>query len=61
MDQGKHIFLVEDDPNFGAVLKSYLEINNFRVTWISDGGRAVEAYEEETFDICLLDVMLRDL
>jgi DNA-binding response OmpR family regulator len=24
-----HIFLVEDDLSFGAVLKSYLEINDY--------------------------------
>jgi len=31
------VFLVEDDANFGSVLKSYLEMNDFKVTWIQDG------------------------
>jgi DNA-binding response OmpR family regulator len=52
------IFLVEDDLSFGSVLKSYLEINDFDVTWIDDGKHAVEAFRKERFDLCILDVML---
>ncbi len=53
-----HIFLVEDDLSFGAVLKSYLEINDFDVYWIDDGKLALAEYDKGTFDICILDVML---
>lgn len=53
-----HIFMVEDDLNFGAVLKSYLEINTFVVEWIRDGAKALEAFREKKFDICILDIML---
>ena len=52
------IFLVEDDQSFGSVLKSYLEINDFRVTWVDDGKNAGERFREGTFDLCILDVML---
>jgi DNA-binding response OmpR family regulator len=52
------ILLVEDDVNFGAVLKSYLELNDFDVTLVSDGANAVPAFRKETFDLCVLDVML---
>jgi len=31
------IFLVEDDHNFGSVLKAYLEMNGYLVSWIDDG------------------------
>jgi two-component system, OmpR family, response regulator len=58
MSQKKSIFFVEDDLSFGAVLKSYLEICNFSVTWLDDGKHAVSAFKEETYDLCLLDVML---
>lgn len=58
MGQQHHIFLVEDDLNFGTVMKSYLEIHNFKVTWISDGGEAFAAFQNDTFDMCILDVML---
>jgi two-component system, OmpR family, response regulator len=54
----KSIFFVEDDLSFGAVLKSYLEICNFFVTWLDDGKQAVSAFREGSFDLCLLDVML---
>lgn len=52
------IFLVEDDLSFGAVLKSYLEINDFEVDWIDDGKHALTAFRKNTFNICILDVML---
>lgn len=55
--EGK-IFLVEDDPNFGMVLKSYLEINGFIVDLIDDGGKAFARFQEDIYDICILDVML---
>jgi DNA-binding response OmpR family regulator len=52
------IFFVEDDLSFGAVLKSYLEINNYHVKWIDDGKYAVEKFRSEEYDLCILDVML---
>lgn len=58
MSPKKSLFFVEDDLSFGAVLKSYLEICNFTVTWLDDGKYAVSAFKEGTFDLCLLDVML---
>lgn len=58
MTEKQHIFLVEDDLSFGSVLKSYLEINDYRVTWIDDGEKAMRAFGEGNFSICILDVML---
>ncbi|MFH2095770.1 MAG: response regulator transcription factor [Bacteroidota bacterium] len=55
------ILLVEDDPNFGAVMQSYLRINNYNVTWITDGSMAVSAFFQHKFDLCILDVMLPKL
>ncbi len=54
----KHIFLLEDDQSFGAVLQSYLEINEYKVTWVDDGMNALETFKKDTYDICVLDVML---
>ncbi len=31
------LLLVEDDPNFGAVLKDYLELHDYEVTLSTDG------------------------
>ena len=55
------IFLVEDDQNFGGVLKSYLEMDDFEVTWIDDGLEAVSAFEAGKYSICILDIMLPNL
>ncbi|WP_297099669.1 response regulator transcription factor [uncultured Draconibacterium sp.] len=58
MSKAQHIFLVEDDLSFGAVLKSYLELNDFEVTWVDDGKYAVDKFKAGSFQICILDVML---
>jgi two-component system, OmpR family, response regulator len=58
MKTTKSLFFVEDDLSFGAVLKSYLEICNFSLTWITDGKHAVSSFRESSYDLCLLDVML---
>lgn len=58
MKEKEHIFLVEDDLSFGAVLKSYLEIHDFEVTWVDDGKYAFDRFKNGTFQLCILDVML---
>lgn len=58
MTQKPHIFLVEDDLSFGAVLKSYLEINDFDVDWVDDGQHALSQFKKSDYEICILDVML---
>ncbi|HPF50496.1 MAG TPA: response regulator transcription factor [Draconibacterium sp.] len=58
MENKQHIFLVEDDLSFGAVLKSYLEINDYEVTWVDDGKFALERFRNGNYQICILDVML---
>ena len=58
MKNNFHIFLVEDDLSFGAVLKSYLELNDYNVTWIDDGKYAVDKFRSGNYQICILDVML---
>lgn len=55
------IFLVEDDHNFGSVLKAYLEMNGYLVSWIDDGKDALREFGQQSYDICLLDVMLPNL
>jgi two-component system, OmpR family, response regulator len=58
MNKKKKLLLVEDDLNFGAVLKSYLEINDMTVEWVDDGKKAFPAFQKNDFDLVLLDVML---
>jgi len=52
------IFLLEDDKSFGEVLKAYLEINKFEVYWVQDGQEAINKFDPNKFDFCILDVML---
>lgn len=52
------ILLVEDDQNFGDVLRSYLEMNDYDVTLANDGIKGMEYYNKGTYDLCILDVMM---
>lgn len=55
---GNKILLVEDDQNFGDVLRSYLEMNDFEVTLATDGEAGLEAFNKDTFDLTITDVMM---
>ncbi len=52
------ILLVEDDQNFGDVLRSYLEMNDFDITLTTDGEAGLNEYRKGKFDLCILDVMM---
>jgi len=54
----KKILLAEDDADFAGVLKMYLEIHGYAVTYCKDGEEALQLSQKETFDICILDVMM---
>lgn len=52
------ILLVEDDQNFGDVLRSYLEMHDYDVTLAKDGNEGLESYNKGEFDLCIFDVMM---
>ncbi|MCB9273781.1 MAG: response regulator transcription factor [Lewinellaceae bacterium] len=52
------ILLVEDDQNFGDVLRSYLEMHDYDVTLATDGVQGLESYKKGEFDLCIFDVMM---
>ena len=52
------ILLVEDDQNFGDVLRSYLEMHEYDVTLATDGEAGLESYNKGEFDLCIFDVMM---
>lgn len=56
--ENKKILLVEDDPNFGIVLKDYLALNNYDVTHAKDGLEGLIMFKNDDFDLCILDVMM---
>lgn len=57
-DKKFRILLAEDDPNFGAVLKNYLELHDFQVLLFTDGESGLAGYYKGEFDLCILDVMM---
>ncbi|PZX92112.1 DNA-binding response regulator [Flavobacterium aquariorum] len=54
----KKILLAEDDADFAGVLKHYLELHQFEITWAGNGEEALAIFQTETFDICVFDVMM---
>ena len=54
----KRILLVEDEENFGSLLKNYLELSNYQVTWAKNGAEGYSTFMKEEFDLCILDIMM---
>jgi two-component system, OmpR family, response regulator len=54
----QRILIAEDDANFGMMLKIFLEMNGFAATLCADGEQAEQAFRENRFDLCILDVMM---
>jgi len=54
----QHILLAEDDFDYASILKQYLEISGYKVTWAQEGAKALEIFPEVKPDICVLDVMM---
>jgi DNA-binding response OmpR family regulator len=52
------ILLAEDDLNLGVLLVDYLETEGFDVKLCKDGELALKAFQSNSFDLCLLDVMM---
>ncbi|WP_379087509.1 response regulator transcription factor [Pedobacter sp. UC225_65] len=55
----KKILLVEDDPNLGLLLQDYLQLKGkFDVVLSTDGEEGLKAFSKQSFDLCILDVMM---
>ncbi|MFA6150615.1 MAG: response regulator transcription factor [Chitinophagaceae bacterium] len=52
------VLLVEDDASIAFIVKDSLEENGYEVTYCVDGETGWQQFMRNTFDICLLDVML---
>jgi DNA-binding response OmpR family regulator len=52
------ILLVEDEKNFGMVLKDYLRMHAFEVDWCENGEAGLKQFNESRYDLCILDVMM---
>lgn len=56
--ENNRILLVEDDQNFGDVLRSYLEMHDYEVTLATDGEAGLNSFNNGQFDLCICDVMM---
>ncbi len=59
--QKPSILLVEDEENLHEALKMNLELEGYEVTSAFDGAAAMQAVQNEYFDLIILDVMLPQL
>lgn len=53
-----HLLYVEDDQSLSFVTKDNLELKGYQITHIADGQEALDAVKNNTYDLCILDVML---
>jgi DNA-binding response OmpR family regulator len=52
------VLLVEDEKNFGLLLRDYLNMNGFKVTLCENGEEGLKAFKMDDFDLCILDIMM---
>lgn len=52
------ILLVEDDFNLGFVIQDLLKMNQYKVHLSKDGKEGLMQFNKESYDLCLLDVMM---
>lgn len=56
------ILLAEDDPDFGMILKQYLELEDFEVSWFQNPEDIVPLLQSDfPFQMGILDVMMPNL
>lgn len=59
MDENEvKVLLAEDDKNLGNILKNYLIAKGFETDLFPDGKQAWDAFEQETYTFCIIDVMM---
>jgi DNA-binding response OmpR family regulator len=52
------ILYAEDDETLAFLTQDNLEQNNYEVIHCANGEIAIEAFKNETFDICIFDIMM---
>lgn len=56
------ILLVEDDADFGLILKQYLELSDFEVVWFQNPEDVLEIIKTDfSFNIGILDIMMPNI
>ena len=55
------VLILEDDPQLGRVLKESLELKKYSVEWQTRADRALQLFEVQKYDICLVDIRLPEM
>jgi len=55
------ILLAEDDNNLGILLKNYLTAKNYETILSINGNQALEFFRKESFNLCVLDIMMPEM
>ena len=58
METKGRVLLAEDDMYLGDVMKDTLEDEGYSVSHCTDGQQAIDLFDKDKFDICLLDIMM---
>jgi Response regulators consisting of a CheY-like receiver domain and a winged-helix DNA-binding domain len=58
MEEKARIFMCEDDENLGMLLREYLQAKGYAVDLFPDGEAGSQAFMNEKYNICILDVMM---
>lgn len=54
----KKLLIVEDDQNLGQILSEYLSLKGYQSFLFRDGEEGLAAFKAQSYDCCLLDVMM---
>jgi two-component system, OmpR family, response regulator len=52
------VLLAEDDKNLGNILRTFLDAKGYTTQLFVNGQEAIDAFQREKFDFCILDVMM---
>lgn len=58
MDKKIKILLAEDDTSLGFMISDQLKADGYNVTLCSDGAEAYKRFNDDTFHLCIFDVMM---
>jgi DNA-binding response OmpR family regulator len=58
MEKKVKILFCEDDENLGMLLREYLQAKGYDTDLFADGDAGYKGFIKETYDLCILDVMM---
>lgn len=61
MEMGEKILLVEDDAEIARIIRDTLRQEGYRVTWATTGLEGWEDFQNELYDLLLIDWMLPEM